>query len=148
MKAIVGGKIILKDRIVENKALLYSDVVEGIVSKEQIPADAEIIDAKGGYVATDGWTKVLDVKAVDFAKQMESYGVKNIIYTDIATDGMLQGPNIPELCNLAENVNVDITASGGISGIDDVKALEEKGFYGAIIGKAIYEGRIKVEELV
>ena len=91
---------------------------------------------------------MLDVKAVDFAKQMESYGVKNIIYTDIATDGMLQGPNIPELCNLAENVNVDITASGGISGIDDVKALEEKGFYGAIIGKAIYEGRIKVEELV
>ncbi len=106
------------------------------------------IDAKGGYVATDGWTKVLDVKALDFALDMEKRGVKNIVYTDIATDGMLKGPNYNELLNLKDNVNIDITASGGVSCIDDVNKLSEYGFYGVIVGKAIYENRIKVEELL
>lgn len=106
------------------------------------------IDAKGGYVATDGWTKVLDLLAVDFANTMKQVGVSNIIYTDIATDGMLEGPNIPELCALQKATGLSITASGGVSCKDDLKALLAQGFYGAIVGKAIYEGKIAVEDIV
>lgn len=106
------------------------------------------IDAKGGMVATDGWTKVLDIKAVDFAKKMKEAGVTNIVYTDIATDGMLQGPNIKELIEIKNATGLKVTASGGISSIEDIEVLKKENFYGAIVGKAIYEGKIKLEDIL
>lgn len=105
------------------------------------------IDAKDGFVATDGWTKTLDVKSVDFAIKMESIGVSTIIYTDIATDGMLQGPNFEELITVNKAVGCNVIASGGVSSLEDIKKLEQLGFYGCIVGKAIYEGKIDIDEL-
>lgn len=105
------------------------------------------IDAKDGYAATHGWEKVSSIKAVDLAKQMEEYGVRTIIYTDIATDGMLKGPNTEAMKEMAESVSCDIIASGGVSCMDDLYALSKTGVAGAIVGKAIYSGNIDLDEL-
>ncbi|MEA4827090.1 1-(5-phosphoribosyl)-5-[(5-phosphoribosylamino)methylideneamino]imidazole-4-carboxamide isomerase [Clostridium sp. JNZ J1-5] len=106
------------------------------------------IDAKNGYVAVDGWINISKVDYVDFAKEMEAIGVKNIIFTDISRDGTLTGPNISALEKLKENVSCDITASGGIKSIDDVKKIKEMNLYGVIIGKAIYSKTIDLKEAV
>lgn len=106
------------------------------------------IDAKNGYVAVDGWLNISKVDYVDFAKEMEAIGVKNIIFTDISRDGTLTGPNINALEKLKENVSCDITASGGIKSIDDVKKIKEMNLYGVIIGKAIYSKTIDLKEVV
>lgn len=135
-RAIIGTAAVKNPDFVKQACVKYGERI--IVS----------IDAKGGRVATDGWTKVLDVTAVDFALKMKALGVTSLIYTDIATDGMLVGPNIEELEELQRATGLRITASGGVSSIDDLKKLENKGFYGAIVGKAIYEGNIKLEDIV
>lgn len=106
------------------------------------------IDAKNGYVAVDGWLNISKVNYVDFAKEMEAIGVKNIIFTDISRDGTLTGPNIDALEKLKENVSCDITASGGIKSIDDVKKIKEMNLYGVIIGKAIYSKTIDLKKAV
>lgn len=103
------------------------------------------IDAKNGYVATDGWTKTSDVKAIDFAKKLQKKGVKTIIYTDIAKDGMLQGPNFAELEKMNRETTMDVIASGGVTSIEDLKKLAEFNMYGAIIGKALYTGKINLQ---
>jgi len=99
------------------------------------------IDAKGGMVAVHGWDDVTDVKAVDLAKQFEDDGVAAIIYTDIARDGMLTGPNI----SLAKAVSIPVIVSGGVAAMDDVRACAKHvndGIAGAITGRAIYENAI------
>lgn len=106
------------------------------------------IDAKGGYVAINGWTKISDIKAIYFAKVLENLGLKTLIYTDISKDGMLQGPNIEELKALKESVDIDIIASGGVSSPEDLRLLKGLNIYGAIIGKALYTGNIKLEEIL
>ena len=106
------------------------------------------IDAKDGFAATHGWEQVSRIKAVDLAKQMEDYGVGTIIYTDIATDGMLQGPNVAAMQEMSKAVSCDIIASGGVSCKDDVLRLKETGVAGVIIGKAIYAGRINLEDVI
>ncbi|MCT4593892.1 MAG: 1-(5-phosphoribosyl)-5-[(5-phosphoribosylamino)methylideneamino]imidazole-4-carboxamide isomerase [Anaeromicrobium sp.] len=106
------------------------------------------IDAKDGYVAVDGWTDVSSINYIDFAKEMENIGVRTIIYTDISKDGTLKGPNVDGLVKLKENTNMHIVASGGISSLDDLKTLREKDFYGAIVGKAIYKGKVKLDEAI
>lgn len=100
------------------------------------------IDAKDGYVAVDGWTKTSTVDAIDFAKKMEMVGVKTIIYTDIAMDGMLRGPNFEGIKKMKEAISVDLIASGGVSSMEDLQKLSEIGVSGAIVGKALYEGKI------
>jgi phosphoribosylformimino-5-aminoimidazole carboxamide ribotide isomerase len=105
------------------------------------------IDAHEGYVAVEGWTKTSAFKAMDFAKQLADMGLKTLIYTDIAKDGMLSGPNFEELKNLKKNVDLNIIASGGISSKQNIEKLRELQLYGAIIGKALYTGNIKLEEL-
>ena len=103
------------------------------------------IDAKGGHVAVHGWDDVTDVKAVDLAKQFEDDGVSAIIYTDIARDGMMTGPNIEETVNLAKAVSIPVIVSGGVSNMEDVRACAtqvEYGIAGAITGRAIYENTI------
>ncbi|MCI5893656.1 MAG: 1-(5-phosphoribosyl)-5-[(5-phosphoribosylamino)methylideneamino]imidazole-4-carboxamide isomerase [Clostridiales bacterium] len=106
------------------------------------------IDAKDGMVAVSGWEDVSNVSAIDFAKQMEQMGVKYIIYTDIATDGMLMGPNISAMKQMIDHVNVDIIASGGVTSLDDVEKLAEIGAHGAIIGKALYTNNIDLKEAI
>ena len=103
------------------------------------------IDAKGGMVAVHGWDDVTDVKAVDLARKFEDAGVSAIIYTDIARDGMLSGPNIEETVNLAKAISIPVIVSGGVANMNDVTACAvhvNDGICGAITGRAIYEGTI------
>ncbi len=103
------------------------------------------IDAKGGLVAVHGWDDVTDVKAVDLAKQFEDDGVAAIIYTDIARDGMLTGPNIEETVHLAKAVSIPVIVSGGVSSMEDVRLCAKhanEGIAGAITGRAIYENTL------
>ncbi|MBB6454146.1 phosphoribosylformimino-5-aminoimidazole carboxamide ribotide isomerase [Salirhabdus euzebyi] len=111
-------------------------------------AIAVSIDAKNGYVATDGWTKTSEKKAIDFAKELEDLGVRTIIYTDIAKDGMLAGPNFDEIYTVNKHVGINVIASGGVSNASDVKKLAELDVYGTIIGKALYTGNIDLEALL
>jgi len=109
------------------------------------------IDAKNGFVATEGWVDTSEIKAVDLAKKYEDAGVEAIIYTDIARDGTLTGPNIEETRNLALSVNIPIIASGGISCDDDItqiKELEKDGVIGAIVGRALYDKKVNSSILI
>lgn len=107
------------------------------------------LDAKNGFVATHGWLNTSEVKAVELGKRFADAGAETFIFTDISTDGMLSGPNVEAVKQMAEVTGKEVIASGGVSSIDDLlalKALEEKGVKGAIVGKAIYEGRFTVKE--
>lgn len=103
------------------------------------------IDAKGGMVATHGWVETSTVRAVDLAKQFEDAGVSAIIYTDIARDGTLGGPNLEETAALAEAVSIPVILSGGMSTLRDIAAVNAKkdsGIEGIILGRALYEKTI------
>ncbi|MCL1948699.1 MAG: 1-(5-phosphoribosyl)-5-[(5-phosphoribosylamino)methylideneamino]imidazole-4-carboxamide isomerase [Turicibacter sp.] len=104
------------------------------------------VDAKNGKVATHGWETTSDLDAIEFCKELEARGVKTVVFTDISKDGMLQGPNIGIYRELARLTNLDIIASGGVSSLGDLEQLKGLGIYGAITGKAIYEGKFKVGE--
>lgn len=106
------------------------------------------LDARNGYVATDGWTKNSDTKAADLAKELEVAGLRTIVYTDILKDGMLRGPNLEELKAMQEATNMNIIASGGVSRKEDVTNLQALNLYGAIIGKALYDGTIQLEDVL
>jgi len=109
------------------------------------------IDAKDGLVAVRGWADVTEKLATEMAKEMEDFGVEAIIYTDIARDGMMQGPNIEATRNLAESISIPVIASGGLSTLDDIRrlmAIEPSGVTGVITGKAIYSGAIDLREAV
>lgn len=106
------------------------------------------IDAKDGYAAIFGWEAVSDWKAVDLAEKMKLYGVKHIIYTDIATDGMLTGPNFAAMTEMSRVFGSGIIASGGVGSLEDLVALTKTGVSGAIIGKALYTGSVDLEEAV
>lgn len=107
------------------------------------------LDAKDGRVATDGWATVTDVKATELAREYEGQGVSAIIYTDIARDGMMQGVNVEATLAMARASSIPVIASGGITSIEDVRALletGEPGLAGAITGRAIYEGSLDLAE--
>lgn len=106
------------------------------------------IDAKDGKVRTHGWTADSGIDAVEFAKKMEDIGVKDIIFTDIDTDGTLQGPPIEKLRVLRDSVKCFITASGGVTNIDDIRTIKAIGIDAAIIGKAYYAGTIDLREAI
>lgn len=107
------------------------------------------IDAKNGYVATHGWLDTSEVKAVELGKRFADAGAGTFIFTDIATDGTLSGPNISAVCELAEVTGKKVIASGGVSSLADLnalKAVELQGVSGAIVGKALYEKRFTLKE--
>jgi len=107
------------------------------------------IDAKDGKVAVKGWEEISSIDARELAKRVETAGVAGIIYTDIARDGMLSGPNIPALEEMVRTVNIPVIASGGIASIGDVKNLMQiNNLWGAITGKAIYSGSLDLKEAI
>jgi len=103
------------------------------------------LDARDGKVAIDGWSKLSKHDVIDMARQFENDGVEAIVYTDISRDGMMQGVNVDATVKMAQAINIPVIASGGITNMDDVKALSavaDEGIMGAITGRAIYEGSI------
>ena len=106
------------------------------------------IDAKDGTVATEGWLDVSEKLALAFAREMEDCGVQTIIYTDIKSDGMLQGPNLETTEAIADAVSVDVIASGGITSIQDVQALKVIEVHGAIVGRALYTGTLDLKAAI
>ncbi|KAB7704177.1 1-(5-phosphoribosyl)-5-[(5-phosphoribosylamino)methylideneamino]imidazole-4-carboxamide isomerase [Bacillus aerolatus] len=107
------------------------------------------LDAKDGFVATHGWIETSSLKAVDLGRELAAAGAETFIFTDIATDGMLSGPNIEAVAELARATGKSVIASGGVSSLadlKDVKRYEEEGVSGAIVGKAIYTGQFTVRE--
>lgn len=128
---------------IENKELL-KELIEKYGNDKIVVS----IDAKNGKVATHGWEKVSDIDSVDLCKELEQIGVKTIVYTDISKDGMLEGPNFDIYKELSQKTSLDIIASGGVTSIDDVKRLLDMNMYGAIIGKALYDNRIDLKEVL
>lgn len=109
------------------------------------------IDARDGRVMTRGWETATPLQAVDFARSVAECGVARIIYTDIARDGALVGPNIQQTLAVAEAANVRVTASGGVSSLDDIERLRDAGdarVDSVIVGKALYEGKFRLEEAI
>ncbi len=109
------------------------------------------IDAKDGFVATEGWVKTSQISTLELAKKFENCGVSAIIYTDISRDGTLLGADFEGTKNLAQNLSIPVIASGGISDLNDVlkiKSLEKYGVIGAIVGRAIYDKKITPSDLI
>jgi len=108
------------------------------------------LDAKDGYLSVSGWKENLNLKALDFLKEVNDYGASRLIYTDINRDGMKKSPNFDETENVANNSNCPVIISGGVSSINDIKKAKQlgnKNIEGIIVGKAIYDGDIKLDEL-
>lgn len=136
------SRIVLGSVAVKNPELVKESV------KEFGDLIAVGIDAKNGYVATEGWTESSNIYFTELAKRMEDFGVKTIIYTDISKDGTLSGPNVEQFVEINNAVSCNITASGGVTNIDDIIALKNENLYGAICGKSIYNGTLKLKEAI
>ncbi len=107
------------------------------------------LDAKDGYLSVSGWKENSNKLTLEYLREINDYGVSRLIYTDINRDGMKQSPNFDETMNVAEISNCPVVISGGVSSIDDIKKAKNlKNIEGIIVGKAIYDGDIKLEELV
>lgn len=133
-RLVIGTKAVHEPDWFEEMALKYPDhLVLGL-------------DAKAGMVATDGWLEVSSVDAVELARKYEKLPLAGIVYTDIARDGMLTGPNFEMTERLAREVKLPVVASGGVSCLDDLRRLKTMPVWGTIIGKALYEGRFTLEE--
>ena len=135
-RVILGSAALSDPTLIEKAAARYG---------ERIAAG---IDADGGMVKSAGWTVGHTVDYLYLAVRMESLGIRTIIFTDISKDGMLSGPNLDQLSALQEAVSANIIASGGIKDLSDIRALAEKGFYGAICGKSLYQGTLDLKEAV
>jgi len=109
------------------------------------------LDAKDGYLSVSGWKENSNQLTLDYLREVNNFGASRIIYTDINRDGMKQSPNFEETSKVAETANCPVIISGGVSSIDDIKKAKElnnKNIEGIIVGKAIYDGDIKLEDLV
>ena len=127
-----AARVILGTAALENKELLRMLVKE---YKELIAVG---VDVRDGFVAIKGWKETSTVQCFDFMSELESIGVKTVICTDISKDGAMVGTNREMYKELCRRYKMDITASGGVSSLEDIRALKETGLYGAIIGKALY----------
>ena len=109
---------------------------------------AVALDARDGRLATDGWLGQTNTSAVEVAQRLAERRVRHFIYTDVRRDGTLSGPNLQTLGELVEKLDADIIASGGIASLDDIKAVAAAGATGAIVGRALYDGRVDLAEAV
>lgn len=134
------SRVILGTAAVNNEAFLREAVAK---HGDKIAVGA---DVKDGYIAIKGWLEQSNVTLDEFVSQMQSIGVRHMICTDISRDGAMRGTNLELYRQLSAKYSMDITASGGVSTLEDVRALREMELYGAIIGKAYYTGDIKLGE--
>ena len=137
-------KVILGSAAIKNKEFL-KEACEKFKNKIALG-----LDAKNGNLSVSGWKENLNIKTIDFLKEVNSFGVSRIIYTDINKDGMKTSPNFDDTIKIAEFSNCPVVISGGVSSINDIKKakdLNNKKIEGIIIGKAIYDGDIKLDEL-
>ena len=156
----VGGGVRQKDDIVQlieggiRRVILGTKAVEDRVFFKDVLAQwkdkiAVSVDCMKGMVTQRGWQTTSTIRAVDFVKDLETMELSCMVYTDVARDGMLNGPNFEELKVVLKSTKIPVIASGGVSSLEDVKklaALEDQGLMGAIIGKAIYEGKVDLKE--
>ena len=133
-RVIIGTKAIEDEAFLKEALRRYGDAV------------AVGVDARDGKVATHGWTSVSDQDAEEFIAHLSELGVSCVIATDISRDGAMQGTNRELYARLARYSDINIIASGGVSSLDDIRALRQTGVYGAILGKAMYTGAVTVEE--
>ena len=136
--------------ILGTKAVEDFNFVQDVLSKwnNQI---AISLDCANGMVTTKGWAEISSIKGKDLAQKLEQAGLKMLIYTDIARDGALIGPNIKQVQEILNAVNIMVIASGGVSNLDDIKNLlsvKTKNLYGVIVGKALYENRLDLREAI
>lgn len=136
------------DRIIVGTLAIESSHILASVSKKFASRIAVSIDVKDGFVAIKGWTKGSNIKALDLCSNVKDMGIDTIIYTDISKDGMLQGPNKEFAKELIEKTRLNVIVSGGISTIEDIKAVKEIGASGVIIGKALYDGKIDLKKAI
>ena len=137
-------KVILGSGAIKNKEFL-KEACEKFQNKIALG-----LDAKNGNLSVSGWKENLNIKTIDFLKEVNDFGVSRIIFTDINKDGMKTSPNYEETIKIAETSNCPVIISGGVSSINDIKKAKElnnKKIEGIIVGKAIYDGDIKLDEL-
>ncbi|MBN1517576.1 1-(5-phosphoribosyl)-5-[(5-phosphoribosylamino)methylideneamino]imidazole-4-carboxamide isomerase [Candidatus Sumerlaeota bacterium] len=141
----------INDAILGTAAAEHPDLFAALAG-EFAPNLIAGIDARDGIVVTRGWVQTVDgLPAVDLARQAIQLGVRRVIYTDVATDGMMRGPNLARLQEMAAIEDIEITASGGVtqrSDLEDILALKQPSITGAIVGRAIYEGAIDLKNAI
>ena len=133
-RVVLGSAAVKDPQLVREACKAYGDKI------------AVGIDARNGFVATEGWVETGSVHFLELGKAMEAAGVRTIIFTDIDRDGMLSGPALDALQQLNAAVSCNIVASGGIKDIEDIRALKAAGLYGAICGRSIYKGTLSLQE--
>lgn len=136
MRVIIGTAAITNPEFLDEALSKYGEKI------------AVGVDIKDGKVAIKGWTETVDITCEDFIGKMQNKGVKTVICTDISKDGMMSGTNLDLYKRLSEKFTMDITASGGVSTLDDVKTLNDMNMYGAILGKALYVGGIDLKDAI
>ena len=135
--------------VVGTAALKNWDWFEGLMGNPTYRGRLVLgLDAKQGHVTTDGWEQTGEQTALEVAKAVTDWPLAAIVYTDIATDGTLQGPNIPATREIAEATDVPVVASGGVGTLDDLRALRELPIQGAIVGKALYEDAFTIDQAI
>ncbi len=135
-RVILGTSAMEDEELVKKAIAAYKDKI------------AVGIDCKDGYACGRGWLEKSSLYYIDFAKKLKELGVETVIVTDISKDGTLEGPNVEMLKKLKEEVDINITASGGIRDIKNIKDLNDMDIYGAITGKAIYAETLSLEEAI
>lgn len=137
--------------IVGTRAATSPDFIKILLDKFGPEKIVVGLDVKDGRIAVEGWVSTCSLSALSLGMQMKSLGVKTAIFTDISRDGLLAGPNLASIEHVAAGTGLEIIASGGISSIEDIKvlkAMEPLGVSGAVIGKALYDGKIKLSEAI
>ena len=135
-RVIIGTAAVTDPEFLAEAVKLYGDrIVVGV-------------DVKDGFVAIKGWLEISEVSCFDFCEKLSKMGVNTVICTDISKDGMMSGTNVELYRQLKERFGMNIIASGGVSSIDDVRALSEMDIFGAIVGKALYTGDVDLERAI
>ena len=135
-RVILGTIAVENEEFLKNMLEKYGDKI------------AVSVDAKNQKVAVKGWTETMEIDSLEFCQKLSDLGVKTIIYTDISKDGMLAGTNIDIYLKLSKLVKSNIIASGGITFLDEIKELNKNNIYGAIVGKAIYSGKLELKDVL
>jgi phosphoribosylformimino-5-aminoimidazole carboxamide ribotide isomerase len=139
------------DRVIMGTAAVENIDLLKIACERYQNKIAVSLDVKNGLIALSGWKKKTKISAMDFLKKIENFGVSRIIYTDIDKDGTKKGPSIKDAINISNNVKIPLVISGGVSSVEDIKkikSLNNPNIEGVVVGKSIYDGDIKISDLV